>query len=153
MSIHERLALEMSRCLEEANIPDWMTKGKKTTLIQKTLQKRNAPNNYRPITYLPMMRKMLAPQIRQDSYYLLLSHKLFSEEQKGWHKRTRRTGDLLLYIDQHILKGGKTRRKNLAMTWIDNDIVPQSWMMNCLKMLRYPTKLLSSSRKLWRNGK
>ena len=33
-SIHERLALEMNRCLQDAQVPDWMTKGK-TTLIQK----------------------------------------------------------------------------------------------------------------------
>ena len=33
-SIHDRLALEMNRCLQDAQVPDWMTK-EKTTLIQK----------------------------------------------------------------------------------------------------------------------
>ena len=33
-SIHDRLALEMNKCLQKAHIPEWMTKGK-TTLIQK----------------------------------------------------------------------------------------------------------------------
>ena len=33
-SIHDRLALEMNRCFQDAQVPDWMTKGK-TTLIQK----------------------------------------------------------------------------------------------------------------------
>ena len=44
----------------------------------------------------------------------------------------------LLYIDQYILNESKTRRKNLAMAWIDYkkayDMVPQSWIINCLKM-------------------
>ena len=29
-SIHDRLALEMNRCLQDAQVPDWMTKGKTT---------------------------------------------------------------------------------------------------------------------------
>ena len=33
-SIHDRLALEINRCQQDAQVPDWMTKGK-TTLIQK----------------------------------------------------------------------------------------------------------------------
>ena len=35
-SIPDRLALEMNRCLQDAQVHDWMTKGK-TTLIQKEL--------------------------------------------------------------------------------------------------------------------
>ncbi len=31
--IHDRLALEINRCLQEAHVPKWMTK-RKTTLIQ-----------------------------------------------------------------------------------------------------------------------
>ena len=37
-SIHCRLGLQLKRCLEGANIPGWMTKGK-TTLIQKDRRK------------------------------------------------------------------------------------------------------------------
>ena len=31
-SIHDRLALEMNRCLQRAHVPEWMTKGKTTSL-------------------------------------------------------------------------------------------------------------------------
>ena len=57
-SIHSRLALEMNRCLQATQVPEWMTKGK-TALIQKDPSKGTAPNNYRPITCLPMMWKIL----------------------------------------------------------------------------------------------
>ena len=127
-SIHGRLALEMNRCLQGAQVPEWMTKGK-TTLIQKDPSKGTAPNNSRPITCLPMMWKILTAQISEKIYYSLTSRRFFPDEQKGCRNRSRVTAELL-YIDQHILNESKTRRKNLAMAWIDvkkaYDMVPQS---------------------------
>ena len=93
-----------------------MTKGK-TTLIQKDPSKITAPKNYGPITCLPMMWKILTEQIREEIYYSLTSRGLFPEEQKGCHKGSKGTAELL-YRDQHILNESKSRRKNLAMAWI-----------------------------------
>ena len=115
--IHDRLALEMNKCLQTAHVLEWMTKGK-TTLTQKDPNKEIAPNNYRPITCQPMMWKILTAQVREEIYYSLTSRGLFPEEQKRCCKRSRGTAELL-YIDQHILNESKTRRKNLAMAWID----------------------------------
>ena len=53
----------MNRCLQGAQVPEWMTKGK-ATLIQKDPSKGNAPNDYRPITCQLMMWKILTAQIR-----------------------------------------------------------------------------------------
>ena len=108
-SIHDRLALEMNRCLQDAQVPDWMTKGK-TTLIQKDPNNGTAPNNYRPINCLPMMWKILTALIREEMYYSLTSRGLFPDEQKGCHNGSRGTAELL-YIDQHILNESKNRRK------------------------------------------
>ena len=41
-SIHDRLAIKMNRCLQETDIPQWMTKGK-TIMIQKDTQKKQQP--------------------------------------------------------------------------------------------------------------
>ena len=146
-SIHDRLVLEMNRCLQDAQVPDWRTKGK-TTLIQKDPSKGPAPNNYGPITCLLMMWKILTAQIREEIYYSLISCGLFPDEQKGCRKGSRSTAELL-YIDQHILNESKTIRKNLAMAWIDYkkayDMVPQSWILHCLKMYK-----ISLSHKLHR---
>ena len=136
----------MNRCLHGAQIPDWMTKGK-TTLIQKDSSKGTAPNNYRPITCLPMMWKILTAQIREKIYYSLTRRGLFPDEQKGCHKGSRGTAELL-YFDQHILNESKTRRKNLAMDWIDYkkayDMVPQSWMLlHCLKMYKISHEIIN----------
>ena len=64
---------------------------------------------------------------------------MFPTEQKGCCKGSRGTAELL-YIDQHILDESKTRRKYLAMAWIDYkktyDMVPHSWIINSLKMYK-----------------
>ena len=137
-SIHGRVALEMNRCLQGAQVPEWMTKGM-TTLNQKDPSKGIAPNNYRPITCLPMMLKILTAQIREKIYYSLTSHRLFPDEQRRCHKGSRGTAELL-YMDQYILNESKTRRKYLAMVWIDYkkayDMVPQSWILDCHKMYK-----------------
>ena len=135
-SIPERQALKMNRCQQEAQEPDWITKGK-TTLILKDPSKGTAPNNYRPITCLPMMWKILTAQIREEIYNSLTSRGLFPDKKKGCRKGSRGTAELL-YIVQHILNDSKNRRKNLAMAWIDYekayDMVLQSWIINSLKM-------------------
>ena len=121
-SIHGRLVLEMNRCLQGAQEPEWMIKGK-TTLIQKDPSKGTAPNNYRPITCLTMMWKILTAQIRVKIYYSLRSCGLFTDEQKACHKGSRGTSELL-YIDQHILNESKTRRKKSTsgLDWLQKSI-------------------------------
>ena len=141
--IHDRLALKMNRCLQD-------------TLIQKDPSKGTAPNNYRPITCLPMMWKLLTAQIKEEIYYSLTSRGLFPEEQKGCRKGSRSKAELL-YIDQHISRESKTRRKNLAMAWIDYkkayNMVPQSWIIKCLKMYKISHEVINfvaKTMKTWR---
>ena len=113
-----------------------MKKGK-TTLIQKDPSKGTAPNNYRPITCPPIVEIYYDDDDVKEMYYSLTSCKLFPDEQKGCCKGSSGTAELL-YID--ILNESKTRRKNLPMAWIDckkaYDMVPQSWVINCLKMYK-----------------
>ena len=128
----------------------------KNTLIQKDPSKGTAPNNYRPITCLPMTWKILTAQIREKVFYSLTSHELFPDEQKGWRKGSRGTAELL-YIDQQILNESNTSRKNLATAWIDNtkayDTLPQSWILHCLKMYKISHEVINfieQTMKTWR---
>ena len=149
-SIHDGLGLEMNRCLQGAHVPEW-----KDTLIQKDPSKWTALNNYKPITCLLMMWKILTAQIREKIYYSRKSCGLFPDEQKGCRKGSRGTAELL-YIDQHILNKSKTWRKNLAIAWIDYkkvyDMVLQSWVTSCLKMYKISNEVLHLSRKPWKPG-
>ena len=116
-SIHDRLALEMNRYLQQAHVPEWSTKGR-PTLIQKDPHKETVPKIYRPITCVPIMWKILTAQIRAEIYCLLTGRGLFPVEQKGCRKGSCGIAELI-YIDQNILNESLTRRKNLAMAWID----------------------------------
>ncbi len=79
-------------------------------------------------------------------YYSLTSRGLFPGEQKGCRKGSRGTAELL-FIDQHILNESKTRRKNLAMAWIDYkkayDMVPQSGIIHCHKMYKISHEVIN----------
>ena len=145
----------MNKCLQTAHVPEWMTKGR-TTSIQKDPNKGTGPNNHRPITCLPMMWKILTAQIREEIYHYLTSRGLFPDEQKGCCKGSRGTAELL-YINQHILDESKTRRKNLTMAWIDYkkayDMVPHSWIINSLNMYKISDKVINfidKTMKTWR---
>ena len=58
----------MNKGIQKTEISNWMTKGK-TILIQKDLLKGTEPDNYRPITSLPIMWKILTTQISEEIYY------------------------------------------------------------------------------------
>ena len=102
------------------------------------------------------MWKILTTQIREEIYYSLTSRSLFPEERKGCCKGSWGTAELL-YIDQHILSESKTRRKSLAMACIDYkktyDMVPQSWIMKCLKVHKISHEdinFIEKTMKTWR---
>ena len=99
--------------------------------MQKDKSIGNIASNYRPTTCLPLMWKFLLGLFADQIYGHLGQQKLLPEEQKGCRKRSRRTNDLL-YIDRAVIREVKSRKKNLAMAWIDYkklyDMVPHSWI-------------------------
>ena len=100
------------------------------------------------------MWKILTAQIREKIYYSLISRGLFPDEPKGCREGSRGTAELL-YIDQQLLNESKNRRKNLTMVWIDNkkpyDMVPQSWIINCLKMYKISHETINFIGKTMKN--
>ena len=130
-SLHERVRLQLKECLDSGFVPSWLTRGR-TSLPQKDKSKGNVASNYRPITCLPLMWKLLTGVIADQIYARLDQQKLLPEEQKGCRKGSRGTNDLL-YIDR-----GESRNKNLAMAWTDYkkayDMVPHSWIIECLDL-------------------
>ena len=135
-SLHERVRLQLKECLDSGFVPSCLTRGR-TSLLQKDKSKGNVASNYRPITCLPLMWKLLTGVIADQIYAHLDQEKLLPEEQKGCRKGSRGTNDLL-YIDRGVIKENKSRNKNLAMAWIDYkkayDMVPHSWIIECLDL-------------------
>ena len=154
-NLHERVRLQLKECLDSGFVLSCLTRGR-TLLLQKDKRKGNVASNYRPITCLPLMWKLLRGVIADPIYAHLDYEKLLPEQQKGSMKGSRGTNDLL-YIDRAVIKEVKSRNKNLAMAWIDYKkachMVPHSWIIECLDLFRVADiikSLLVSSMEKWK---
>ena len=111
-----------------------MTFGR-TVLCLKDPTKGNVVDNYRPISCLPLMWKLLTGIIAENTYNFLEVNNVMPEEQKKCRRNSRGTKDQLL-IDKTILRDCKRRHTNLAMAWIDFqkafDMVPHSRIKECM---------------------
>ena len=117
-------------------MPDWLTHGR-TILCQKDRTKGNAVDNYRPISCLPLMWKLLTGIISEHLYRYLEEEKILPEEQKGCERNSRGTKDQVL-LDKALIRDWKRSSTNLAMAWIDYrkayDMIPHSWISECLEV-------------------
>ena len=94
-----------------AEIPEWLNEGL-TILLPKTEETKN-PKNYRRITYLPTMYKVLTCILADRTYTFLSEHQLLPSEQKGCKRESYGCKDQLL-INKMILEDRRTRKKNLS---------------------------------------
>ena len=99
--LHINIVWHLNVCLEEET-PRWMTKGR-TILIQKDNSKGNETSKYCPITCLSLTWKLLTGIIANEIYGFLVSEEILPEEQKGYRRKLKGTGDQL-YIDKMILQ-------------------------------------------------
>ena len=85
------------------------------------------------------MWKLLAGIMGEKLYQHLERNGMLADEQKGCRKRSQGAKDQLL-VDKAILKNCRRRMTNLSMAWIDckkaYDMVPHSWILKCLEMVR-----------------
>ena len=150
-SLHGRVRSQLKECLDSGFVPSVLIK-RRTALLQKDKSKGNITSNYRPITCLPLMWKLFPGVIADQIYGHLDQQKLLTEEQKGCRKRSRGTNNLL-YIDRTVIREVKSTKKNLAMAWIDYDMVTHSWIKECLELFGVAENiktLLVNSMEKWR---
>ena len=136
--MHKRIATQLNEILEGAKeITSWMTYGR-AALCQKDPAIANSVENFRLISCLQLMWKLLTGIISEDMYCFMENKNLLPGEQKGCRRKSMGTKDQLL-LDKAILKDCRKRRTNLAMAWIDYrkayDFVPHSWILEYLDML------------------
>ena len=136
-SLHSRIAVQLHYVFTHGP-PDWMTLGR-TVLVVKDAVKGSIPSNFRPITCLPTIWKLLSGILSDCLYNHLHSQGLLPTEQKGISRGSRGAKSQLL-VDKMIMKEAKQRHKNLQMLWLDYkkayDSVPHSWILECLRLLR-----------------
>ena len=117
------------------DIPTWMFKGI-TRLIPKKTDTRN-PANYRPITCLPIIYKILSGILTSRMMEHLQTNNLIPEEQKGGIADCYGCIDQLI-INSMVLDDAKQRNKNLSIAWIDYkkafDSIPHDWLIKSLEI-------------------
>ena len=102
-SLHQRVSSQMNRILMgEDDLSEWMTHDR-TVLCQKDPQKGNTADNYRPITWLPLMWTLLTGKIVEEMYNYFEREKILPEEQK-WRQRVRPGTKDQLLIDKTVSK-------------------------------------------------
>ena len=82
-NLHSHVVLQLNDILEgEDSLSEWMIYGY-TILCQKDGAKGNAFDNYRPMTCLPLMRKLMTGVIAEEMYTFFERERLLPEKQKG----------------------------------------------------------------------
>ena len=153
-NLHERMITQLNNIMQTGEVPKWMTVGR-TVLCVKDESIGNAADNFRPISCLPIMWKILTGVLSDNIYNYVETNGLFPSEQKGCKRKSRGTKDQLL-IDKLIIQNCKRRKTNLSVAWIDYrkayDMVPHSWIIECLKMIGVSENiitLIKNSMKNW----
>ena len=137
-------------------IPQWLVNGI-TYLLPKS-DETNNPKNYRLITYLITMYKILTSILIEYTYSFLIDSGLFPDEQKGCKCGSYGCKDQLL-INKMILENCHNRNTNLSIAWIDYkkgfDSVPHSWIEKCLETFKISSVLrnfLSHRMRMWKKN-
>jgi len=80
--LHQLIADQMNDIIQSGEVPSWLTQGR-TVLIQKDKSKGNSPYNFRPITCLSILWKLLTGVIADEIYKHLENENLLMKKQKG----------------------------------------------------------------------
>lgn len=102
------------------------------------------PENYRPITCLNHVYKLLSSILSQKISQHIYSKNLISWEQNGCKNKAKGCKENLI-IDCIVSKQAKLKKRNLSMAWIDYrkafDSVPHSWLIQVLNIYKIHPQL------------
>ncbi|XP_044766190.1 uncharacterized protein LOC123322312 [Coccinella septempunctata] len=116
-STHEQLSKLFQKALTDpSQIPEFCTLGI-THMIPKGT-KNGDPTNYRPITCLPAIYKILTGTLTHHIWKHVAKNKILAREQNGCRRDARGCKELLI-VDALVTKQAKKKLRNLSMGWID----------------------------------
>ena len=137
-----------SRCIEE-----WLPIGRTCVLYKGNDSTQS--KNYRPITCLNTMYKILTSTFARHIERHIEDNDIMEVTQKGCQKGKQGCKDHLM-TNKAITGNARQRQANLSMAWIDYkkafDSVPHSWIIKVLEMYHIDpqiVKCISESMKLW----
>ncbi|XP_047539184.1 uncharacterized protein LOC125072598 [Vanessa atalanta] len=149
-SLHKCIAKNLTHIvLGQQKIPEFMTIGI-TYMLPKTKHSPQ-PSQYRPITCLPTIYKILTSAITNKINTHIEQHNIIAEEQKGCRRAHMGCKEQLV-IDSTIHKHAATKNRNLHCTYIDYqkafDSIPHSWLIQILEIYKINPKIIDFLRKI-----
>jgi len=128
---------------EPEKAPDWLTAGI-TYLIPKSGDSKEV-GNYRPITCLTTMHKILTGVIAKRISTHLEELSLLPAEQNGCHPGSKGRKDQSM-VSETIYEDCRRRNKNLNIAWIDYqksyDSVLHSWLEKSIELVGVNSKIV-----------
>jgi hypothetical protein len=104
--ISNSLTQLFNQSLQSGSFPNVWKMGKVTALFKSG--NRNNTNNYRPITVLPIISKILEKAVHGQIYRYLNEHKLLTSKQFGFREKLSTTVALIHFTDtMHLEKHGR----------------------------------------------
>lgn len=152
-STHNSLAGLFQQSLDDPSmIPEYLTLGG-TYLVLKGGESTN-PENYRPITCLSSIYKLLTAVLTGKISEHLKRSNMMAREQGGCRKRSKACKELLI-IDHILTKQAKRKLRNISIAWIDYrkafDSVPHAWLLKVLEMHGITAQVVNFLRYLMKN--
>ena len=116
-TLHPKVAVAFNKWIfQPENCPDWWTTGQ-TTLITKEEPTQN-PSNYRLITCLLVMYKILSSIVTSQMSHHINANKIIPNEQKGNASNIYGTIDQLT-INEMVMDNVKLKHRNISTARID----------------------------------
>lgn len=154
-NIHIYLAHIINELIQgHITIPNFLTEGL-TYLIPKSSNTKD-PSQYRPITCLPTLYKIISSIICNKIYTYLECNNILSDEQKGCKKGAMGCKEQII-TDSVIMENARKQKRNLFMTYVDYekafDSIPHDWLIKTLLIYGINnnlTQFLKTSMKQWK---
>lgn len=154
-ALHHHLLILINEAIAHPErLPTFLTEGK--TFIKPKNNETNNPANYRPITCLPTLYKIITSVITNSIYDHLIEQNILTDEQKGCRKNSRGCKEQLI-MDSVVLQQAFKEHRNLHTCFVDYkkafDSVPHSWLLEVLEIYKIHPDIrnfLSETMKTWR---
>ncbi|KAI5742241.1 hypothetical protein M8J77_004984 [Diaphorina citri] len=137
-NVHPVLATQFQECLRTPDmLPKYFTEG--VTYMLPKSGNLGDPGNYRPITCLPSIYKILSSIVKTKVYEHVVHNNILASEQNGARTKSRGSKESLA-IDTIITKQARIKCKDLSVGWVDYrkayDSVPHSWLLKVLEIYK-----------------
>ncbi|XP_050561144.1 uncharacterized protein LOC126912570 [Spodoptera frugiperda] len=148
--LHKHIAKNLTEIvLGKQRIPEFIATG--ITYMLPKAKHSPQPSQYRPITCLPTIYKILTSAITIKINSHIERHKIMAEEQKGCRRGHMGCKEQLI-IDSTIHKHATSKNRNLHCTYIDYkkafDSVPHSWLIQILEIYKINNKIIDFLRNI-----